>query len=319
MTRSGPEPFEIGGTLVAPGTRAQLEFPVARLPGESNPQMLPCVVIHGREPGPVGFVSAAVHGDEVNGTAIIRRLIDRLKPKTMAGTVMLVPVVNLFGFMLGSRYLPDRRDLNRCFPGSRRGSLASRMAHLFMEEIVARADYGVDLHTGSHHRTNAPQIRANLDDPKALELATAFGTGLAIHAKQRPGSLRQACAKLGVPALTMEAGEALRFDANAVEVGVRGVERLVACRAGREIEAIPTLMIRSSKWLRAKRSGLFWSEVRPGDHVSTGQIVGRLTDLLGDYSVKVKSPADGVVLGLNLLPTVHQGDALLNLGFLPVD
>lgn len=318
MTPSAREPFAIAGRTIAPGKRAQIEFPVARQPGDSTHQMLPCVVLHGRTPGPTVFVCGAVHGDEICGTAIIRRLLETLSARTIAGTLLLLPVVNLFGFTLDSRYLPDRRDLNRCFPGSKRGSLGSRLARLFMDEVVARADYGIDLHSGSDHRTNAPQIRANLDDSQHLAIARAFGAGIAVHARLRPGSLRDAAGKAGVPVVTFEGGEAHRFDPRVIEAGVRGVERVLASVSGRPPAPVPTWVVRKSTWIRAKRSGLFWPEVEPGARVEAGQRVGRLTDLLGKVDLPVTARDEGVVLGLNLHPPVHQGDALLNVGLTPV-
>jgi predicted deacylase len=314
VTPLAREPFKIAGQTVSPGKRASVEFPVARLPGESTPQMLPCVVLHGKEPGPTVFVCGAIHGDEITGTAIIRRLMDVLSARTLAGTVLLLPVVNLFGFTLDSRYLPDRRDLNRCFPGSMRGSLGGRLARLFMDEVVARSDYGLDLHSGSDHRTNAPQIRADLDQPEHLALAKAFGAGIALHAKLRAGSLREAAGKVGVPTVTYEGGVAQRFDAHAIAVGLRGVQRVLAHVRGDPPAPIPTWMVRKTKWLRARRSGIFWPHVEAGDPVEEGQPLGRLTDILGKVDLPIVAPADGVVLGLNLHPPVHQGDALINLG-----
>ena len=311
------EPFEIAGQAIRPGKRVPVEFPVARQPGESTPQTLPCVVLHGKEPGPTVFVCGAIHGDEITGTAIVRRLMDTLSAKTLAGTVLLVPVVNLFGFTLHSRYLPDRRDLNRCFPGSNRGSLGGRLARLFMDEIVARSDYGLDLHSGSDHRTNAPQIRADLDQPEHLALAKAFGAGIALHAKLRAGSLREAAGRVGVPTVTFEGGVANRFDPVAIEVGLRGVERVLAHVRGDPPPPVSTWIVRKSKWLRAKRSGIFWPQIEAGAPVEEGQPLGRLTDILGKVDLPIVAPADGVVLGLNLHPPVHQGDALINLGVAP--
>lgn len=318
MTTSVREPFEIAGRTVSPGKRLSVEFPVARLPGESTPQMLPCVVLHGKNPGPTVFVCGAIHGDEITGTAIIRRLMDTLSARTLTGTVLLLPVVNLFGFTLDSRYLPDRRDLNRCFPGSIRGSLGSRLARLFMDEIVARSDFGLDLHSGSDHRTNAPQIRADLDKPAHFALAKAFGAGIALHAKLRAGSLREAAGRVGVPTVTFEGGVAHRFDPDVIETGLRGVQRVLAHVRGETPPPVPTWIVRKSKWLRARRSGIFWSHVEAGQPVEEGQPLGRLTDILGKVDLPIVAPADGVVLGLNLHPPVHQGDALINLGIAPI-
>ncbi|MFT5430741.1 MAG: putative deacylase [Myxococcota bacterium] len=309
------KPFDIAGRTVKPGSRVVVEFPLARLPAEASPQMLPCLVAHGKTPGPTVFVSAAIHGDEINGTGVIRRLADDFSVAEMSGTVLMVPVVNHFGFALESRYLPDRRDLNRCFPGSKRGSLGSRIARIFMDEIVERCDAGVDLHSGSNHRTNTPHIRANLDDPKARALAQAFGTPWMMHAKLRPGSLREAGGRKGVPILTFEGGESHRFDRTVIAAAVDGVKGVLAHLSG-TAQPENSREIRKSVWLRAKRSGMFWSEVEPGDEVTKGAVVGRITDVLGRVDIPVHAPAPGVVIGLNLHPPVHQGDALLNLGLL---
>lgn len=305
--------FQIAGTQVKAGTRRMVEFPLARLPADASPQMLPCLVIHGREPGPTVFVSAAIHGDEINGTGAIRRLAEEVSVDTLAGTLLLLPVVNQFGFALMSRYLPDGRDLNRCFPGSSRGSLASRVARVFMEEIVGRCQAGIDLHTGSNHRTNVPHIRANLDDPRTRALAQAFGARWMMHAKLRAGSLREAGSRQGIPVLTFEGGEAHRFDLAVIEAAVVGVQAVLAHLSGEE-SAGTSREIRKSKWVRARRSGMFWSDVKPGEDVEKGAVVGRITDILGKVNIPVRSPESGVVIGLNLHPPVHQGDALLNLG-----
>ena len=202
-------PVELGGVTVQPGRRASIELPVARLPTRSWVS-LPVVVLCGSRPGPTVWVSAAVHGDELLGVEIIRQVMRGIDPRRLSGTILAVPVVNVPGFLAQSRYTPDRRDLNRSFPGSPRGSLASRLAHLFMTEIVARCDAGLDLHTGSNHRENLPQIRCNTDDPTTLAMAEAFAPPVIVHSKLRAGSLRDACAKRGLPVLLLEAGEALR-------------------------------------------------------------------------------------------------------------
>ena len=192
------EPIEIGGTTVAPGSREDIEIHVERL--ASGPWIsIPAIVLHGRRPGPKLSVSAAVHGDEINGVEVIRRLVADVRPEELAGTMIAVPVVNQLGFMSGQRYLPDRRDLNRSFPGSPRGALAGRLAHLFMAEIISRCDYGIDLHSGSDNRANLPQIRADLDDPLTRELAEAFAAPVMLHAKIRDGSLRHAARERGGP------------------------------------------------------------------------------------------------------------------------
>ncbi len=206
--------FRIGELEVAPGRSATGELPIARQVTGTRIS-LPLQVVHGRSDGSTVWLSAAVHGDEINGVEIIRRVMRQLDARTMAGTVIAVPIVNVHGFLNGDRYLPDRRDLNRSFPGSPTGSLAARIANLFMTEIVSRCDVGIDLHTGSDHRTNLPQIRADLDDPETRALAEAFGAPLMLHSRIRDGSLRGAATERGATVLLFEGGEALRFDDDA--------------------------------------------------------------------------------------------------------
>ena len=212
----------VGTTTIRPGERVTVDLPVADLYTSTSLNM-PIKIIRGRQPGPVLFVSAAINGDELNGVEIIRRLLKRKTLRSIRGTLIAIPVVNVHGFLDQSRYLPDRRDLNRSFPGSAKGSIAARLANLFLREIVAKADVGLDLHTGALHRSNLPQIRANLDDTGTLELANAFGAPVVINSNTRDGSLRACAAKRGMPILIYEAGEALRFDETCIRTGLRGI------------------------------------------------------------------------------------------------
>ncbi|MEZ5381110.1 MAG: succinylglutamate desuccinylase/aspartoacylase family protein [Microthrixaceae bacterium] len=290
---------------------------MARLPTRSW-MSLPVVVMCGSRPGPTVWLSAAVHGDELLGVEIIRQVIRGIDPRRLSGTILAVPVVNVPGFLAQSRYTPDRRDLNRSFPGSPRGSLASRLAHLFMGEIVARCDAGLDLHTGSNHRENLPQIRCNTDDEATLAMAQAFAPPAILHAKLRPGSLRSACANRGIPVLLLEAGEALRYAEVPLEVGVLGVRRTLAhlgmLRDGPESPLRPAPVIRSSTWVRARRSGLVRFDVDLGDQVTAGERIGTVADAHGHTRSMVKSRVDGLVVGITRNPLVNQGDALVHLG-----
>ncbi|WP_051063451.1 succinylglutamate desuccinylase/aspartoacylase family protein, partial [Ilumatobacter nonamiensis] len=211
--------FSIGDLDVAAGRSAIGQLPISRLV-TGNQISIPINVFHGRNEGPVIWLSAAVHGDEIAGVEIIRRALSTIVPRTLAGTIVAVPIVNVHGFLSGDRYLPDRRDLNRSFPGSPGGSLAARVANIFMTEIVQRCDVGIDLHTGSDHRTNLPQIRADLDDPRTRDLAIAFGAPLIMHAKLRDGSMRAAATATGSTVLLYEGGEAWRFDREAIDAAV---------------------------------------------------------------------------------------------------
>lgn len=311
------DPVELGGVTVLPGRRASIELPVARLPTRSW-MSLPVVVLCGTRPGPTVWLSAAVHGDELVGVEIIRQVMRGIDPRRLSGTVLAVPVVNVPGFLAQSRYTPDRRDLNRSFPGSPRGSLASRLAHLFMTEIVSRCDVGIDLHTGSNHRENLPQIRCNTDDPVTLAMAKAFAPPVIMHSRLRPGSLRDACTKRGIPVLLLEAGEALRYAEYPVEVGVLGVRRTLAhlgmLRDAPDPPRRRPPVIRSSTWVRARRSGLVRFSVDLGDRVIAGERIGTVADAHGHTRSMVKSRADGVVIGITRNPLVNQGDALVHLG-----
>jgi len=294
-----------------------VNIPVARL-YTSTDLYMPVEVINGRRDGPRLFVSAAIHGDELNGVEIIRRLLRHSALKRLRGALLAVPVVNVHGFLHRSRYLPDRRDLNRSFPGSDRGSLAGRIADLFMREIVAHCTHGIDLHTGSVHRQNLPQIRGNLDDPETLRLAEAFGAPVMINANLRDGSLREAAAAHGIPMLLYEGGEALRFDEVAIRAGIRGVLNVMRAldmlppvrRHGRIVQPVK---VRSSTWVRAPDSGVLRSRVALGTRIIKGDTIGFITAPLTDIQERIRAPFDGVLIGRTHLPLVHEGEALFHL------
>ncbi len=319
-----PAPFEIGHTHVAPGQSERLEIRVARLP-TGGWLSLPIYVLHGPEPGPALFLSGAIHGDEVDGVEITRQILGRLRPGDLAGTVVAAPVVNLTGLMDGSRYLPDRRDLNRAFPGSATGSLAARLAHLFMTEVVARCSHGIDFHCGSDDRDNLPQVRANLDDDETRRLALAFTAPVTIHAAAPARSLRKAAVKQGCRVLLYEGGEARRFTASAIRVGVRGTLRAMVAldmipppdatdaTADAPDSAPTTLESRTRRWVRARRSGFCRLDVELGQRVRQGEILGEITSALGLDASPVKSRASGVVIGRRINPIVYQGEALVHI------
>ena len=311
----------IGGEAIAPGQRRRIEIPVSRLPTQTLIS-LPVVVIHGSEPGPRLWLSAAIHGDEINGVDIIRQVLGIIKPKKLKGTLLAVPVVNVFGFIEQSRYLPDRRDLNRCFPGSPQGSLASRLAHLFMTEIVNHSTHGIDLHTAGQPRTNLPQIRANLDDPETYRCATAFGAPLLLHANTRDGSLRQSASKKGIPVLLYEAGEALRFDPESIRIGIEGIFRVMEALEMYEnpffSSQTNSIEVRETKWVRGLSSGIFHLQVKLGQTVEKRELLGFITDTFGDTNIKVRSPQAGIVIGHTQNPLINQGDGIINLAIKPL-
>lgn len=310
------EPIEIHGEKVTPGQRRRIEIPVARLPTETWLSMT-VDVAHGKQEGPSLWISAAVHGDELNGVEIVRRVMEQIDVDSLHGTLIAVPIVNVFGFINQSRYLPDRRDLNRCFPGSRDGSLASRLAKLFMTEIVAKCSFGIDLHTGSNHRTNLPQIRANLNDPKTREFAKMFGAPVMINSQTRDGSLRHAAAKLKKTVLVYEVGEPLRFDFPGIDLGVAGISRIMSALEiyHGDVEPISSdpLEIENSRWVRARRSGMIQLKTLLGDYVKTNQKIAVIADAFGDDLVTLKSPCSGIVIGYTNNPLVYQGDAVVHI------
>lgn len=308
--------FEIGGQRIKPGETRTIELPVAKL-YTSTPVTLPVRVLRGRAPGPTVFVSAALHGDEIIGVEIIRRLLRQRGMSSLRGTLLAVPVVNTLAFLHQSRYLPDRRDLNRSFPGSERGSLAARLAHLFLQEIVGRSQYGIDLHTGALHRPNLPHIRGDLNNPQILKLAQAFGVPLLLNSTPTLGTLRHYTTERGVPVLLYEAGEALRFNELAIRVGVRGVSNVLVelgmlpPPARRSVMPEPVIA-RGSSWIRAPSSGVLRAQVALGEEVAKHQLLGLISDPLGENEMPVHASAHGVLVGRSALPLVYEGDALFH-------
>jgi predicted deacylase len=310
-------PVSLTGSKIKPGQQATIHVPVARLYTHTEMTM-PVHVIHGQKEGPRLFVSAAIHGDEIIGTEIIRRLMKLKKIKKLRGTLIAVPVVNVYGFLQQSRYSPDRRDLNRFFPGSEKGSLTSQLADIFMNEIVANSTHGIDLHAGSNHRTNLPQIRADIENPDTLRLAEAFRVPVIINASIRDGSLRQAVAEKGIPFLLYEAGEALRFDEVAIRAGIRGIlsvmEAIGMLRRIRARKAvIEPLIADATTWIRAPASGILHMNVPLGAKVGKNKKIGEIADPFSGHEVAIESPVSGMVIGRLNLPLVHQGDAVIHI------
>lgn len=309
------EDLRIGGTPIARGESTFVDLPITDL-STHTPITMPIQVIRGRVDGPRVFVCAALHGDEINGVEIIRRVLREPAVSELRGTLVAVPIVNVLGFLSHSRYLPDRRDLNRTFPGSAQGSLAGRLAHIFLTEVVANCTHGIDLHTAARDRDNYPQIRANLDHPETDRLARAFGVPV-INAGFREGSLRESAARRKVPVLVYEAGEALRFHEPSICAGVDGILRVL-----RTLKMLPPgdqpppaeqLVARSSTWVRASRSGIMRGAVALGELVRQGQELGIIADPFGGNEVAVVARSDGLVIGRTNLPLVHEGDALFHL------
>jgi len=310
--------MSIGGTCIAPGERTFVRLPIPSFYSHSD-IYLPVHVIRGRREGPTLFVSAAIHGDEINGVEIIRRLLKSKQLKLVRGTLIAVPVVNVYGFLSQSRYLPDRRDLNRSFPGFEKGSIAARLAYIFMQEIVHRCTHGIDLHTAAVARENLPQIRAKVvDSPRTRAMALSFGTPVVIHSEHRDGSLREAVKEENLPVLLYEAGEALRFNEIAIRAGVKGVLNvmrhlsMLAARKVRKPSADP-LIATASRWERAMRSGILRGASALGAKVMQGDVLGWIADPFGTEEQAVHATVSGVVIGKTNLPLVHEGEAIYHI------
>lgn len=311
--------IEVASTQIEPGKEYHLEIPLVRLYTDTT-MSIPVYVKRGKKDGPTLFISGAVHGDELNGIEIINRIINSKAIQKLKGTLIAVPMVNIYGVLNQSRYLPDRRDLNRSFPGSQRGSLAARMAYSFLHEIVAKADYGIDFHTGAIHRSNLPQIRANLDDPETLGLAEAFGLPVLLNANLRDGSLRQCAADMQTKILLYEAGEALRFDELAIRAGVKGTINVMRHlgmlnKSRSKTQKIEPFIARKSGWIRASESGMVMHHKQLGDYVTKGDILATINNPFGKELDKVKSNAEGIIIGKQNIPLVQEGEAMYHIAY----
>jgi predicted deacylase len=311
----------IAGTDVPIGQKTIIEVPLPDLYMHTSLSM-PVEVNRGRKKGPILFVSAAVHGDEINGVEIIRRLVKSDSVlKGMKGTLITIPVVNVYGFINQSRYLPDRRDLNRCFPGSEQGSLAGRLANVFMTEVASKCTHGIDLHTAAIHRDNLPQIRADLTNTAVEEMAQAFKAPVIVNSSLIEGSLRHASMGVNVPVIVYEAGEALRFNELAIRAGVKGVKNvmrslgMLPARAKTKKAVRQPFVARSSAWVRAPQSGIFRMIVAMGAHVNKDDLLGMVAAPYGaeDTEKPVLATYSGVVIGRTNLPLVNEGEALFHI------
>jgi hypothetical protein len=319
------EAFSIGEEVIPAGQRRLVDLPVSRL-SNHTPVSLPVQVVHGVRSGPTMFVTAAIHGDELNGVEIIRRVLRLIAPGNLAGTLLCAPIVNAYGFIGRSRYLPDRRDLNRSFPGSANGSLAARIAHLLLSEVVQRSTIGIDLHTAAIHRVNLPQIRCEYDrSPQVRQLAEAFGAPVVVHSPERAGSLRKAAREIGVDVLVYEGGEGLRFDDFAIEAGVAGITGVMLGTGMLELGdgggverphgMAPPVFADASRWVRAPEGGIFRTVKRIGAAVTQGEVIGHIANPYEDVDVPVTAPRRGIIIGRTTLPIVNLGDALFHIAW----
>lgn len=318
------ESLRIGEFDIHPGEQRKIELPVAKLYTDSDVS-LPVHIIRAKKSGPTIFVSAAVHGDELNGIEIIRRLIQQKKFKIIRGTVIAVPMVNVYGVVNQSRYMPDRRDLNRCFPGSAKGSLAGRFAHTFLNEIVKHCDYGIDLHTGAIHRSNLPQIRADMSDAETKELAEAFGVSVVLNSNLVDGSLRESAVKSKTKILLYEAGEALRFDEYSIRAGMKGIVNILQHlgmtrkKAVSKKKKFAPFIANGSQWVRANASGIVHNMIDLGDQITKGEILAEIGSPYGEVIDYVKAPRSGILIGKQNIPLVQEGEAMFHIAYFSED
>jgi len=309
--------LEISGEQIAPGEDKVVQLGIARLPTGTLID-IPVHLFNAVEPGPVLLVQAGLHGDEINGVETLRRMLQRELFGIERGTVIVVPIVNVFGFIHFSRDLPDGKDVNRSFPGRKTGSLASRIAHAYTQHILPLVDYGIDLHTGGSQRHNHPQVRFTANDARSMELAEVFGAPFYFPSKVIAGSFRKVTHKMGVPTLVYEAGESMRFDEGAIKTGVKGIQNVMAylrmIPPNAQSSTTNSLQLQQTRWVRAPRAGMFIPQVENGQRVSKDQPLGLVTDTYAKASKKLKAPFDGFVLCINHQAVVNQGDALFHLG-----
>lgn len=308
-----------GKTLVAPGEKKRIRLEV----GESYTGLsvkLPLLVWRGEEPGPVVFISSAIHGDEINGTGTIRELINHPGFTLKKGALILLPVVNIIGFERHSRYMPDRRDLNRSFPGSLKGSITSRLAHLVYTEIINRCDYGIDLHTAAVRRTNFPNVRADMSDPGCQKLAMAFGCEIIVDQDGPEGSFRKCATQSGCPTIILEAGEVWKVESTYLETALRGITNCLSMlgMTDQQPETGPEpTVIQTTQWVRASSGGFLQFHVSPGEFVTKDQLLASNAGLLGLEQEGIYSPYNGIIIGMSTMPAVSPGDPVVHIAKVP--
>ncbi len=307
----------IGGIKIKAGETAKINLKVAKL-YDLTQMEIPVKVIRGKEEGPRLFISAALHGDEINGVEIIAKLLKHPSLKNLQGSLIVVPIVNVFGFNTRSRYLPDRRDLNRSFPGTGKGSLAAQIANIFMEEIVANSTHGIDLHCAATHRCNFPQVRISLNDHPDLErMAHSFGAPVIIDSSAAEGTLRAAVKSKNIAYMVFEGGEALRFDPKITKLGVEGILQVMyelgmLNRKPLKKRKSKSFLASNTYWLRAPDSGILVSRKKLGAKVKKNEILGVLTDAFGDHKIEVRSHTAGIIIGQTEMPLFNKGDAMFH-------
>ncbi len=307
--------FRIAGMEIPPGRRKDVKVRISEFT-TATPVFIPVTVLHGRKPGPVLFVTAAVHGNEINGVEMVRRVRASTDPRRLRGTLILVMIANPIAFLTMTRELPDGRDLNRFFPGYDRGSMASHIADAIFTKIVRISDFGIDLHTAPAGRTNLPHVRADMRNPRSRRLARAFGGGIAFDMPGEPGMLRRAATEAGIPTVVFEAGEPLRFQRPVVRRGLAGLRNVMADLEMYECERTTTpfqIVVSDHRWIRAEKGGILDLDVKPGDIIKRGDVIAVNTKPFGTVVDRLRAPHSGLVVGCTTLPLVIPGSAICHL------
>lgn len=316
--------LEILGEQVKPGKSATINFNMAKLYTTTSVEV-PVIIERSKKPGPVVLITAGIHGDEINGVEIVRQIISKGINKPQKGTIICIPVVNIFGFLNLRREFPDGRDLNRMFPGTKHGSLASRFAFQFVKNILPLANFCLDFHTGGASRFNAPQIRVKRGDEQSLKYARIFSAPFTIYSKTITKSYRETCAKKGIPVLLFEGGKSQESNKDIAKHGVEGAMRILSFleMLNPKFEypdaITETVVIENTNWMRAKYSGLLHIKIPCGKHIEKGEYIGTITDPYGKFRHKVKAVNTGYVININESPIVYQGDAIFHISAPPKD
>ncbi|MEX0843689.1 MAG: succinylglutamate desuccinylase/aspartoacylase family protein [Balneolaceae bacterium] len=311
-----PDFLTINKQKIGLGEQKIVNLSIARLPTYTNIDLM-VLVYRAPEDGPVLLLTGGLHGDEINGVEIVRRMIERNIVIPKKGTVIAIPIVNIYGFIQNSRGLPDGKDINRSFPGAKGGSLAKLLAYTLMKEIIPEVDYGIDFHTGGSARANFPQIRCSFKQKKTKQLAKAFGAPVLMHSSLISKSFRSAAHKKGKEILVYETGESLRYDEYGIEEGINGTRRLMKYlgMTDEAPDANKTKEFNNSTWVRTKYAGLFITKAELGEELNKRQVVGLIKDPYGDLNSRVLAPHNGMVIGLNNCPVVNKGDALIHFAY----
>ncbi|WP_339888742.1 succinylglutamate desuccinylase/aspartoacylase family protein [uncultured Flavobacterium sp.] len=310
--------IELLGETILPGESKTIEVEIAKLHTMTKLK-IPVIIERSKIDGPTVLFSACLHGDEINGTEIVRQIIRKQINKPKCGTIICIPIINIFGFLNQTREFPDKRDLNRVFPGSKTGSLASRFAHFLVTEIIPKIDYAVDFHAGGASRFNAPQIRIAPNNPELKELASVFNSPFTLYSKNISGSFRNACTRLGVKMLLFEGGKSLDLNDMITDDGYQGAKRFLhhldMLNPKKEAKTVAkkTIFIEKSSWVRANFSGMFHGIIKIGSFVKKGDVLATISDPFGKVEHKLKAPSDGYIINVNDAPIVYQGDAVFHI------